>query len=85
MCVFSLICLRMLSMVGFVRMQRGRMNALFLRARGAYRLGCGRIRRADNGGCECRRCQHDGRNQNGRDFPVHSHSSFRALVNWDRP
>jgi len=62
MCVFRLIWLRMLSMVGFVRMQRGRMNALFLRALGAYRLGCGRIRRADNGGCECRRCQHDGRN-----------------------
>ena len=36
-------------------------------------------------GCECGRGQHGGREQNGRDFPFHSHTSFGALVNWDRP
>jgi hypothetical protein len=28
--------------------------------------------RVSDRGCECRRGQHGGREQNGRDFPVHS-------------
>ena len=69
------------------------MNAVFLYALvrrcgdfvGIHRLRCWRIGRAGNAGCECGRGQHGGREQNGRDFPVHSHTSFGALVNWDRP
>jgi len=80
---------RMLSMMDLVTKRRTRMNTVLLRAIvrrfgdliGRHRLSCGRIGRAGNTSCECRRAQHGGREQNGRDFPVHSHSSFGALVN----
>ena len=77
----------MLSMMNLVTVRRARMDTMFLYALvrrfgdlvGGHRLRRGR-RRVGDAGCECRRGQHSGREQNGRDFPVHSHSSFRALV-----
>jgi len=67
--VLHLTWLRVLCMMDLVTMRRARMNDVFLYALvrrfgdlvRTHRLGCGRVGRAGNAGCERRRGQHGGR------------------------
>lgn len=85
--------LGMPGIVHLVTMRRACVNTVSLqtlvRRFGGLGVGlrprCGRIGGAGDASCKCRRGQHGGREQNGREFPVHSHSSFGAFVDWDRP
>jgi hypothetical protein len=75
--VRHLIWFRMqLSVMNLVTIRHARMIPVFLHA--LFRHfgdfvggGCGRIGRVGDTGCEYRRGHHGGREQNGRDFPVH--------------
>ena len=69
--MFHLIWHRMLSLMDLVTTRRARMNTMFVHALvrrfgdlvRCHRLRCGRIVRVSDRGCECRRGQHGGREQ----------------------
>ena len=75
--MLHLIWFRMPSVMDLVTIRRANMLPVFrhalLRHFSDFVGGrCGRIGRVGDTGCECRRGHQGGREQNGRNFPVHS-------------
>ena len=77
------------SVMDLVTIRCARMNTVLLHALvrrfcdlvRCHRLRCGHIVRVSDRGRERGRGQHGGREQNGRNFPVHSSFFLWALVN----